>query len=79
MTVTIDKTGKIYLPKEIREKLSGKEYIVSVLPDGEVRLHQWQKPKDVVKKFGGLIKSAKSVRKIKKEILATAMRQVEAD
>lgn len=78
-TVTIDKTGKIYLPKEVREKIEGKEYIVSVLPDGEIRLHQWTKPKDALKKFGKLIKSDKPVRKIKKEILETAMEQVEVD
>ncbi len=78
-TVTIDKTGKIYLPKEVREKLAGREYIVSVLPDGEIRLHQWSKPRDVLKKFGKLIKSGKSVRRIKRDILATAMEGVEAD
>ncbi len=76
-TVTVDKTGKIYLPKEVREKLLGKHYIVSVLPDGEIRLHQWSKPKAPLKSFAGLIKSKKNVKEIKKDILKTAMEQVE--
>ncbi|MBN2067790.1 MAG: hypothetical protein JW744_04950 [Candidatus Diapherotrites archaeon] len=76
-TVTIDRTGKIYLPKEVREKIEGKEYIVSVLPDGEIRLHQWTKPKDALKSFRGLIKSRKSVKEIKKDILETAMEQAD--
>lgn len=78
-TVTIDKTGKLYLPKEIREKISGKHYIVSVLPDGEIRLHQWSKPKDPLKRFGKLVKSGKSAKQIKKDILKTAMQEVEVD
>ncbi len=55
------------------------ECIISVLPDGEIRLHQWRKPRDALKQFGALIKSKKSIRRIKNEIIATAMEQVEVD
>lgn len=41
-TVTLDKTGKIYFPKEIRKELKRK-YIVITLPSGEIRMYPIRK------------------------------------
>ncbi len=44
-TVTLDKTGKIYLPKTIRQKMRGKHYRVIAMPDGEITFHEIKKYK----------------------------------
>ncbi len=78
-TVTIDKSGKVYLPKEIREKVQTNEYHVVVLPDGTMVFHQVKKyktPEEALRAFQKLHKTTKPLKQIKKEIEEQAMREV---
>ena len=78
-TISIDKSGKIYLPKVIRKKIKEKSYAVAVLPDGTIMLHklkQIKDPKKALKEFQKLPKIKKPISKIKEEILEEAKRNV---
>ena len=78
-TISIDKSGKIYLPKLIRKKIKEKFYTVAVLPDGTIMLHklkQIKDPKKALKEFQKLPKVRKPISKIKEEILEEAKRNV---
>lgn len=78
-TVSIDKSGKIYLPKIIREKLKGGTYTVVVLPDETIMLHksrQIKDPRKALQEFQKLPKVTKPIGKIKKEIHEEALRSV---
>lgn len=78
-TISIDKSGKIYLPKAIRDKIREKSYTVTVLPDGTIMLHklkQIKDPKAALREFQKLPKITKSISKIKKEIEGEAFRSV---
>ena len=70
-TISIDKSGKIYLPKVIRDKIKERSYAVAVLPDGTIMLHklkQIKDPKKALKEFQKLSKVTKPISRIKKEI-----------
>lgn len=78
-TITIDKTGKIYLPKAIRQKVKEKTYAAAVLPNGTIMLHSLKRikdPKKALREFQKLPKVTKSLSKIKKEIHEEAMKDV---
>ena len=78
-TITIDKSGKIYLPKIIRDKIKERSYAVAVLPDGTIMLHKLKRLKDphkALKEFQKLPKVKKSIARIKKEIEKEAYRNM---
>jgi len=78
-TITIDKSGKIYLPKIIRDKIKERSYAVAVLPDGTIMLHKLKRLKDpqkALKEFQKLPKAKKSISRIKKEIEKEAYRNM---
>ncbi|MDI6887335.1 MAG: AbrB/MazE/SpoVT family DNA-binding domain-containing protein [Candidatus Thermoplasmatota archaeon] len=75
--VTVDKTGKIYLPKAVRSTLDTKsKYLVITLPDGDVVLHRIKSSKSPLKEFQTVWRHAKSLSKVRAEILGEAMRLV---
>ena len=79
-TVSIDKSGKIYLPKIIRDKIKEHFYAVAVLPDGTIMLHkikQIKDPEKALKEFQKLPKVKKPISKIKREIQLEAFRSVD--
>ena len=78
-TIQIDKSGKIYLPKVVRQKIKERIYTVTVLPDGTIMLHKIRKfrdPKKALKEYQTLPKIRKSISKIKAEIQKEAFRSV---
>jgi len=78
-TISIDKSGKIYLPKIVREKIKERSYAVAVLPDGTIMLHKMKQTKDpekALREFQKLPKVTKPISKIKKEIEGEALRSV---
>ena len=78
-TVSVDKSGKIYLPKIIRDKIKDRSFAVAVLPDGTIMLHKLKQIKDpekALKEFQKLPKVTKSISKIKKEIEGEALKSV---
>jgi len=78
-TITIDKSGKIYLPKVIREKIKERTYTVAVLPDGTIMLHKMKQigdPERALKQFQKLPQATKPIPQIKKEIEDEALRSV---
>ncbi len=78
-TVELDKTGKIYVPKEIQQKMSGKEYYILVMPDGNVILHKVTKVKNPLKTFSGILKTKKSISQLRAEARQTAEQEVLED
>ena len=78
-TVSIDKSGKLYLPKIIRDRLKEKTYTVVVLPDGTIMMHKMKRIKDpekALREFQKLPKVTKSISRIKKEIQEEAVRSI---
>ena len=72
--VTLDKTGKIYLPKAVRNKMDAKsKYTVLVLPDGDIVLHKTKESEIPLKEFQSIGMIKKSVSKVKEEILKEAL------
>jgi hypothetical protein len=50
--ISIDQTGKIYLPAIVRKKIDTKsKYLVITLPDGDVMLHKIRRLNDPIKDF----------------------------
>ncbi len=70
--VRLDKTGKIYLPKNIRTKMEG-DYIPIVLPDNDIILHKIKKSKNPLKIFQKLPKVDEDIKTAKKKILKQAL------
>lgn len=76
--VSIDPTGKIYLPSLIRKKIDVKsKYLVIVLPDGDVILHQISRSRDPLRDFQKIWSSEKGPDKIRKTILEEAIKQAD--
>jgi len=74
--VRLDKTGKMYLPKNIRTKMEG-DYIPIVLPDSDIILHKIKRIEDPLKNFQKLPKVTEDIKTAKKEILNQALQDVE--
>lgn len=74
-TVTLDKTGKIYLPKKTQGRMKSREFYVLSLPDGTLVLHPKKHPKDALKEFQKVAQLSKPLSRIKKEILLEAVRE----
>lgn len=72
--VTINKTGKIYIPKDVRKNMRYKRYWILSLPDGDIVLRPMKKSKNVLKDFEKLYDIKTSIPKAKKEILDEAMK-----
>jgi bifunctional DNA-binding transcriptional regulator/antitoxin component of YhaV-PrlF toxin-antitoxin module len=67
--IKIDQTGKIYLPKIIRDRIDTKcKYLIITLPDGDVILHKIKKSKNPLREFQRLWSSTKDISQIRKEI-----------
>ncbi len=75
--VTIDKTGKIYIPKDVRKNMGYKRYWILPLPDGDIVLRPMKKSKDILKDFEKLYDIKTSIPKARKEILAEALKCLE--
>jgi bifunctional DNA-binding transcriptional regulator/antitoxin component of YhaV-PrlF toxin-antitoxin module len=74
-TVTFDPTGKIYVPKSVREKIDvDSEYIIVSLPDGDIILHRVKTGKDPIKDFQKSWRISKSISKVREEILKEALK-----
>ncbi len=76
-TVTIDKAGKVYLPKAVRDKIKEKRYSVAVLPDGTIMMHKikhFSSAKEALKEFQKLPKVTKPIPEIKEEIEKEALK-----
>jgi len=74
-TVSIDSTGKIYMPKSVRKRINVKsKYLVLVLPDGDVILHRIKKSKNALKDFQKTWRITKEIAQVKKEIMEEAMK-----
>lgn len=71
-TVMLDKTGKIYFPKEERKKMEGKKYVILGLPDGDVVLHELKKSKDPLKEYAGFFKTKKTIKQLREDALEQA-------
>ncbi len=69
----MDKTGKMYIPKDVRSKMDvDSKYIVLTLPDGDIVLHRMRETKDV-QSFATIKKPISDVKRdILKEALAEA-------
>lgn len=73
--VTFDPTGKIYIPKSIREKIDIKSrYLIITLPDGDIILHRVKKGKDPIKDFQKCWRMTKPTSKVREYILKEALK-----
>ena len=73
--IKIDQTGKIYLPKIIRDKIDTKsKYLIITLPDGDVILHKIRRSKNPVRDFQRSWSTVKDISQVRKEILAEAIK-----
>ncbi len=75
-TQTIDKTGKLYIPKEMREKMKSKTVYLLRMPNGDIVIHetaQSKNPADALKNFQKLGGWKGTVKQLKKEVLETAL------
>lgn len=67
--VTVDVSGKLYLPASVRQGMEDKKYLVLKLPNGDVILHPLKKggmPLEKLRKTLGPVKG--DLKKIKQEI-----------
>lgn len=72
--VRLDKTGKIYLPKAVRNKMgAGSKYVVLTLPDGDIVLHRTKESEDPLKDFQSYATIKKPLPDVKKDILKEAL------
>ncbi len=73
--IKIDQTGKIYLPKIIRNKIDTKsKYLIITLPDGDMILHRIKKSKNPLRDFQRSWTTVKNISQVRKEILTEAIR-----
>ena len=73
--IKIDQTGKIYLPKIIRDKIDTKsKYLIITLSDGDVILHKIKRSKNPLRDFQRLWSTVKDISQVRKEILAEAIK-----
>jgi len=73
--IKIDQTGKIYLPKIIRDKIDTKsKYLIITLPDGDVILHKIRRSKNPLRDFQRSWTTVKDISQVRKEILAEAIK-----
>ena len=73
--IKIDQTGKIYLPKIIRDKIDTKsKYLIITLPDGDVILHKIKRSKNPLRDFQKSWSTVKDISKVRKEIMAEAIK-----
>ena len=78
-TVTLDKTGKIYIPKQVQKKMKSKEYYILVMPEGNIVLQKIEHIKDPIKRFSGIWDTNKSAQQLKTEAMQTAEQEVVKD
>ena len=71
-TVKVDTSGKIYLPKKVREKLATGEYVIVPMPNGDIILHKARKY--TLKELQAKFVVTKPLKKVKEEILEEATR-----
>ena len=71
-TVKVDTSGKIYLPKKVREKLTTGEYAIIPMPNGDIILHKARKY--TLKELQAKFVVTKPLKKVKEEILEEATR-----
>ncbi|UCH89586.1 MAG: hypothetical protein JSV49_02760 [Thermoplasmata archaeon] len=73
--IKIDQTGKIYLPKVIRNKIDTRsKYLVITLPDGDVILHKIKRSKNPIRDFQKAWSTGKDIAEIRKDILDEAVK-----
>ena len=73
--IKIDQTGKIYLPKIIRDKIDTKsKYLIITLPDGDVILHKITRSKNPLRDFQRSWSTINDISQVRKEILAEAIK-----
>ena len=73
--IKIDPTGKIYLPKVLRNKIDvNSRYLVIILPDGDVILHKIKRTKNPVSEFQRAWSTAKEIEQVRKDILKEAVK-----
>ncbi len=73
--VSIDQTGKIYLPTIVRKKIDTKcKYLVITLPDGDVILHKIKRSKNPLIDFQRAWSTTQDLSKARQDILDEALK-----
>ena len=70
ISVKVDTSGKIYLPKKVMEKIATGEYVIIPMPDGDIVLRRVKKY--TIKEAQSMFKVTKSLRKVREEIAEEA-------
>jgi bifunctional DNA-binding transcriptional regulator/antitoxin component of YhaV-PrlF toxin-antitoxin module len=75
MRVKVDERGRLYLPREFREKIGREVYLVDV-KDGVLIIPKPTDPVKELEEIGSLIPE-RSIKELKKDILKMAEEEIE--